>query len=53
MVITGCPTTGPPRGTKVREILETYKKVDGWVQEKAENHISEMVIGGLEPIEAL
>jgi hypothetical protein len=41
------------RGARVREILETYKKVDNWVQEKAQNQLSEVVIGGCEPIEAL
>ena len=41
------------RGARVREILETYAKVDGWVQEKAQNQLSEVVISGCEPITAL
>jgi len=42
-----------PRGARVREILETYKKVDDWVQKKAQNQLSEVVIDGCEPIAAL
>jgi hypothetical protein len=41
------------REARMREILETYKKVDGWVQEKAQNQLSEVFIGGCEIIAAL